>query len=77
MDWDKFTFMPGDLVEVTDPDEIAAAHAKTGYVPETLEETAWINARINKAFAAGEPFNGFELRAEYARRKAEGTLNAA
>ena len=56
---DRFTFMPGDLVEVTRPSDIP---------PD--DEVSWVRDRVEKALMDGTPFNTIDLHREYARRKA-------
>ena len=71
---DRFTFMPGDLKEVTDPVDVADAQKRAGFTPPTKEEQVWISKEGYKRWLAGDYVSTDELRAEYARRKALRTL---
>jgi hypothetical protein len=71
---DRFTFMPGDLKEVTDQAEIADAQKRAGFIPPSEEEQAWISNEGCKRWSVGDYVSTDELRSEYARRKALGTL---
>lgn len=71
---DKFTFLPGQLEPVTDPDLIAEIDRKCGG-PISLdeEEQAWISSEGKKRWSVGDYVATDELQAEYARRKDSGT----
>lgn len=71
---DRFMFMPRDLKEVTDPAAVAAAQRKAGFTPPTKEEQAWISDEGCRRWSVGDYVSTDKLRAEYARRKAAGTL---
>ena len=64
---DRFTFMPGDLKEVTDSLEVAEAQRRAGFTPPTAEEQAWISKEGQKRLANGDFVSTDELRAEYDR----------
>ena len=72
--FDRFTFMPGDLKEVAAPAEIADAQKRAGFMPPSKEEQAWISDEGCRRWAVGDYVSTDELRSEYARRKALGTL---
>ena len=71
---DRFTFMPGDLKEVTDPAVLAEINRKYGDISMAPEEQRWVSTEGKKRWATGDYVSTNELRAEYARRKALGTL---
>jgi hypothetical protein len=71
---DRFTFMTGQLTEITDPVEIAEINRKIGFVPPSKEEQDWIASEGCRRWKLGNYASTDELRAEYARRKALGTL---
>lgn len=66
--------MPGDLKEVTDEDVLAEIKRKYGDISLPPEEQEWVSSEGKKQWAAGNFVSTDDLRAEYARRKALGTL---
>jgi hypothetical protein len=71
---DRFTFMPGDLVEITDPKVLEADWKRDGFVPPSDEEWAWVSAEAKRRYDAGLPVDTQDLQDEYKRLKAEGKL---
>lgn len=71
---DRFTFMPGNLVKVTDPDELERIYQRTGRRPLPAEERAWIAEQWRIRWNNGNPVSTFELQREYDQLKAEGKL---
>lgn len=71
---DRFTFMPGDLKEVTDEHILAEIKRKYGDISLPPEEQEWVSSEGKKQWAVGNFVSTNDLRTEYARRKALGTI---
>lgn len=67
--------MPGDLQQVTDEDCLAQIKHKYGDISLPPEEQEWISKEGKKRWSMGDYVSSDELHAEYAERKAEGTLD--
>lgn len=71
---DKFTFLPGQLEPVTDPERIAEINRKYGDISMPQDEYEWVSREGKRRWSVGDYVSTNELRAEYARRKELGTL---
>ena len=71
---DRFTFMPGDLKAVTDEHILAEIKRKYGDISLPPEEQEWVSSEGKKQWAVGNFVSTNDLRTEYARRKALGTI---
>lgn len=71
---DRFTFMPGDLKEVTDECHLAEIKRKYGDISMSQDEYEWVRNEGKKRWSVGDYVSTDELRSEYARRKALGNL---
>ena len=71
---DRFTFMPGDLKEVTDERRLAEIKRKYGDISMPRDEYEWVRNEGKKRWSVGDYASTAELRLEYARRKALGNL---
>ena len=71
---DRFTFMPGSLREVTNKRQLAGIKRKYGDISMPQDEYEWVRNEGMKRWSAGDYVSADGLRAEYARRKALGTL---
>lgn len=73
-EYDRFVFHHGDLIEVTDPEEVASLCEKTGIYPYPEEKQAWISEEGKARYRQGLPASTFDLADEYDRLKAQGKL---
>ena len=73
-DYDRFSFHPGDLTPVTDPEELAVLYRKTGIRPYPEEKQVWISREGKARYRQGLSVSTFDLSDEYDRRKALGQL---
>ncbi len=71
---DRFTFMPGDLKEVTDERRLAEIKRKYGDISMPRDEYEWVRNEGKERWSVGDYVSTDELRLEYARRKALGNL---
>ena len=71
---DRFTFMPGDLKEVTDERHLAEIKRKYRHISMPHDEYEWVRNQGNNRWSVGDYVSTDELRSEYARRKALGNL---
>ena len=71
---DRFTFMPGDLKEVTDERHLAEIKRKYGDISMPQDEYEWVRNEGKTRWSVGDYVSTDELRSEYARRKALGNL---
>ena len=71
---DRFTFMPGDLKEVTDERPLAEIKRTYGDISMPQDEYEWVRNEGKKRWSVGDYVSTDELRSEYARRKALGNL---
>lgn len=66
--------MPGDLVQITDPDELERIYQRTGRRPLPDEENQWIAEQWKIRWENGNPVSTFELEREWEQLKAQGKL---
>lgn len=71
---DRFTFQPGQLTQVTDPQELDRIHAETGVQPPSAEEHAWVAEQWRLRYDTDPNLSTFALSDEYRRLKAQGKL---
>lgn len=71
---DRFTFMSGDLKEVTDESHLAEIKRTYGDISMPQDEYEWVRNEGKKRWSVGDYVSTDELRSEYARRKALGNL---
>lgn len=72
--YDRFTFQPGELTEITDPERLEEISRITGIRPFPPEKQAWIAKEGKRRIRAHIACNTKSLSAEYDRLKAEGKL---
>lgn len=71
---DRFIGKPGELKEVTDPEEIARIHRITGFVPYSEEKQQWMREEGERRIAMHIAVSSQGLSDEYDRLKAQGKL---
>lgn len=71
---DRFTFMPGQLTPITDPDELEAIYKTTGVRPVSDEEQEWIAEQWRLRYGSEPGLSTFKLQDEYHDLKAQGKL---
>lgn len=70
----RYTFEPGQLTPVTDPEELKRIHEKTGVYSLPADEQAWIAEQWRLRFGTDPELSTFRLSDEYQRLKAQGKI---
>ncbi len=70
----RYTFEPGQLTPVTDPEKLKRIHEKTGVHPLSDDEQAWIAEQWRLRFGTDPELSTFKLSDEYRRLKTQGKI---
>lgn len=71
---DRFTFMPGDIIPITDPERLERMYEQGLPRPLPDEENEWIAEQWAKRWRKEPRLTTFQLQREYEQLKAEGKL---
>lgn len=70
----RYTFKPGQLTPVTNPEKLKRIHEKTGVHPLPDDEQAWIAEQWKLRFDTDPELSTFKLSDEYRQLKAQGKI---
>lgn len=71
---DRYTFAPGQLKQVTDPEHLERVYERTGVRPLPDDEQAWIAEQWRLRYDTDPDLSTFALSDEYRRLKSQGKL---